>query len=551
MKETKKIKFGIKQKTLCFILFPCLMICIFVSIYAVSSYRDIIRGEVEKQLYTASYGATIISESLGMKAANMKDQIDEYAEAVGVEITIFEGDVRVVSSIDGALGTVMDADIKDTLFKTGENLFTVNANVNGELYYGYYIPFIYNGELAGAVFAGIPHTEAEAIITSNLEKLIIWIVMITVIFTVLASTQISKMLKKLIDSLGLVEQLHSNNLKVSYNDRFKKNLDEYEMIYNDTYEFAIGLKEIVANIKDVSENLNNMSEELNKNADFANLRTNDITRAVENVSSGAQGQAEDTQEVAKSIANIGDNISNITDNTNVLANTANEMNTAKDKVVETLEVLTDTNKSTISNINDVNNQISLTNKSISAIYEALNLIQDIAEQTNLLSLNASIEAARAGEVGKGFAVVAEEIKKLAEQSSESSQGINKNLNDLVENYQLIIKKMEQTTDDINEQNSNLIDTKNNFKTLENGIVNTNQQITSIHKMLKQLNNERDKINEVVLNLSALSEENAASSQEILASIEELNNILHMVNDKAARLTGLSSELTSKVDIFTI
>lgn len=547
----KRFKFGIREKTLCLVIIPCLLIGLVVSIYAAVSYRNIIEMEVEEKLMATAYGATIISESLGMKADNMIDQIDRYAEESGVDITIFQGNVRAVSSIEGAVGTTMAEDIEKSLVETQENYFATDANVNGHPYFGYYIPFVVDGELAGSVFAGVPQEDANATIFTKTRNLVLVIIAIAIVVMIVATLFVNKLLKKLFSSVALVEQLYNNNLAVDYNNQFQGNRDEYEGIYNSTYEFASNLNDIITNIMNVSNDMNNISGDLNENASIANQTTEEIAKAVENVASGAQNQAEDTQNVVESVNNMGSNIENIMENTNFLSETATKMNDAKEKVIDALDMLTVTNNSTMDDVKDVNRQIDLTNESINSIFAALNLIQDIATQTNLLSLNASIEAARAGEVGKGFAVVAEEIKKLAEQSSENSDEINQNLNALVSNYKLMIQKMEQTTNNINEQNDKLNETKANFVTLENGINDTNKQIELINELVESLDRERDSISGVVLELSAISEQNAASTQEITASIEELNGIVNMVDDRANGISEISQELADKVAIFNV
>lgn len=547
----KRFKFGIREKTLSLVVIPCLLIGLIVSIYAAVSYKNIIQMEVEEKLMAAAYATELIDNNTGEDMELKDEEVLLYAEEAGVEITIFDGNVRVSSSIDGAVGTTMAENIEESMEKTGENYFATDANVNGHPFFGYYVPYIEDGKLVGAAFAGVPQEDANATITSKTRNLVLVIVAIVIVVMVVATLFINKLLKKLVSSVALVEQLHSNNLAIDYNTQFKNNSDEYEGIYNSTYEFAANLNEIITNIKNASEDMRHISGDLNENANIANQTTEEITKAVENVASGAQNQAEDTQNVVESVNNMGSNIENIMENTNFLSETATKMNDAKEKVIDALDMLTVTNNSTMDDVKDVNRQIDLTNESINSIFAALNLIQDIATQTNLLSLNASIEAARAGEVGKGFAVVAEEIKKLAEQSSENSDEINQNLNALVSNYKLMIQKMEQTTNNINEQNDKLNETRANFVTLENGINDTNKQIELINELVEALDEERDSISGVVLSLSAISEQNAASTQEITASIEELNGIVNMVDDKANGLSEISRELADKVAIFNV
>lgn len=520
--KKKKYRYGIKEKTLSFILFPCIMIALFSCIYTGYSQYNTIEDEIGTELKTAAYGARIISESLGMNADEMKSQIDTYADETDTEITIFNGDVRTVTSIDNALNTKMDAHIEEQLIKTKANLYVKDALVNGEEYFGYYIPFVQNNELRGAAFSGIPKAKAQSII-----------------------------IKKLTVASDYAESLDENDLCVEYDNKIKNDVDEYTEIANILYRAINKLRDLITNINTSSQSSLNISSELSRNSQNLSRTTTEIANVISNVTEGAQNQADETQKVAESIQNMGKDIEIIVDNGDKLSEAAQNMSAAQNKVVDTMSVLHSTNQTIMNDVTEVNNQIEITNNSIKSIYSALSIIQDIAEQTNLLSLNASIEAARAGEAGKGFAVVASEIKQLADQSSTNSSEIECSLQALIENYKLIIDKMENTTANIGEQNDKLRETESDFETLNSGIAETTTQIKEINDIVSDINNQREVINEAVLNLSAISEENAASSQEVMASVEELNSIVSIVDDKASELEKMNKELNELVAVFRI
>lgn len=549
--KKKKYRYGIKEKTLSFILFPCIMIALFSCIYTGYSQYNTIEDEIGTELKTAAYGARIISESLGMNADEMKSQIDTYADETDTEITIFNGDVRTVTSIDNALNTKMDAHIEEQLIKTKANLYVKDSLVNGEEYFGYYIPFVQNNELRGAAFSGIPKAKVQSIIIKKVAAMVISIVIIMAVFVTLAVLQIGRILKKLTVASDYAESLDENDLCVEYDNKIKNDVDEYTGIANILYRAINKLRDLITNINTSSQNSLNISSELSRNSQNLSRTTTEIANVISNVTEGAQNQADETQKVAESIQNMGKDIEIIVDNGDKLSEAAQNMSAAQNKVVDTMSVLHSTNQTIMNDVTEVNNQIEITNNSIKSIYSALSIIQDIAEQTNLLSLNASIEAARAGEAGKGFAVVASEIKQLADQSSTNSSEIECSLQALIENYKLIIDKMENTTANIGEQNDKLRETESDFETLNSGIAETTTQIKEINDIVSDINNQREVINEAVLNLSAISEENAASSQEVMASVEELNSIVSIVDDKASELEKMNKELNELVAVFRI
>ena len=549
--KKKKYRYGIKEKTLSFILFPCIMIALFSCIYTGYSQYNTIEDEIGTELKTAAYGARIISESLGMNADEMKSQIDTYADETDTEITIFNGDVRTVTSIDNALNTKMDAHIEEQLIKTKANLYVKDSLVNGEEYFGYYIPFVQNNELRGAAFSGIPKAKVQSIIIKKVAAMVISIVIIMAVFVTLAVLQIGRILKKLTVASDYAESLDENDLCVEYDNKIKNDVDEYTEIANILYRAINKLRDLITNINTSSQSSLNISSELSRNSQNLSRTTTEIANVISNVTEGAQNQADETQKVAESIQNMGKDIEIIVDNGDKLSEAAQNMSAAQNKVVDTMSVLHSTNQTIMNDVTEVNNQIEITNNSIKSIYSALSIIQDIAEQTNLLSLNASIEAARAGEAGKGFAVVASEIKQLADQSSTNSSEIECSLQALIENYKLIIDKMENTTANIGEQNDKLRETESDFEILNSGIAETTTQIKEINDIVSDINNQREVINEAVLNLSAISEENAASSQEVMASVEELNSIVSIVDDKASELEKMNKELNELVAVFRI
>ena len=549
--KKKKYRYGIKEKTLSFILFPCIMIALFSCIYTGYSQYNTIEDEIGTELKTAASGARIISESLGMNADEMKSQIDTYADETDTEITIFNGDVRTVTSIDNALNTKMDAHIEEQLIKTKANLYVKDSLVNGEEYFGYYIPFVQNNELRGAAFSGIPKAKVQSIIIKKVAAMVISIVIIMAVFVTLAVLQIGRILKKLEVASDYAESLDENDLCVEYDNKIKNDVDEYTGIANILYRAINKLRDLITNINTSSQSSLNISSELSRNSQNLSRTTTEIANVISNVTEGAQNQADETQKVAESIQNMGKDIEIIVDNGDKLSEAAQNMSAAQNKVVDTMSVLHSTNQTIMNDVTEVNNQIEITNNSIKSIYSALSIIQDIAEQTNLLSLNASIEAARAGEAGKGFAVVASEIKQLADQSSTNSSEIECSLQALIENYKLIIDKMENTTANIGEQNDKLRETESDFETLNSGIAETTTQIKEINDIVSDINNQREVINEAVLNLSAISEENAASSQEVMASVEELNSIVSIVDDKASELEKMNKELNELVAVFRI
>lgn len=311
------------------------------------------------------------------------------------------------------------------------------------------------------------------------------------------------------------------------------------------------MEKMILDIRKRSEELFATSDVLSKDSEETYEMVIQVEKAVSEIAEGATSQAGETQKATESVITIGNMVEEtaseagrLHDNTDVIKNLGSEANS-------TLADLTEINRKTKEAIEIISGQTNTTNESALKIREATALITSIATETNLLSLNASIEAARAGEQGRGFAVVASQIQKLAEQSNESAKTIEKIVSALINDSEKAVHTMEEVKDVMEEQNIKVDKAGEIFEDVLRGIEVTIKGVTTISDYTAKMDTARVNVVDVVQNLTAIAEENAAATEETSASATEVNNIIGNISDKAKDVRGIAENLHDTVEVFKI
>jgi len=181
---------------------------------------------------------------------------------------------------------------------------------------------------------------------------------------------------------------------------------------------------------------------------------------------------------------------------------------------------------------------------INSIMGFLENINQIAEQTNLLALNAAIEAARAGEQGKGFAVVADEVRKLAEGSAKTVKDINRVIQDISVQMKTTVESSINGNKAVEVGERLICDVSSYFGEFKQVFNKTNQSLLNETKMIEKISESFLQIQAQIENVACISEENAASTQEVVSTIEMENSNILAIGFSIKEINTLSGDLSS-------
>lgn len=263
----------------------------------------------------------------------------------------------------------------------------------------------------------------------------------------------------------------------------------------------------------------------------------------------ADGSETETNEVTNSMQmfnELADKLMSSEDKVNITVKNMIKLKENNEIGMNSIEELINKFSENIESTENIFYEIQNLSQKSQSIGNIIETINSIAQQTNLLSLNAAIEAARAGEAGKGFAVVAEEIKKLAEQSADSTHEVDKILIEILNIVENTRKTMSKNKDIVMESNSKLNITVNVFKNIVDSSEKVMQDISILNNELKVIEDLKGSLISSIEKLEAISEESSISTKEVYDATKEqassVSSVTQTMEDIKNIIVNLSSIL---------
>lgn len=565
---------NLKKKILAITIGPVLILGIITILFTVTMVKNSMMDETKDALKgTAAATLAAYDQNTGdyLETSNgdiwkgsyniskSENLVDRIKDNTGMDVTFFYGDKRIMTSaMDENGNRILKSKAGDVIVEKvlngGEEYFSEAVSIEGTLNYGYFMPVYQNGsdtDIVGMVFVGTNKQDKDAVVMRLLGSIVAAVAAIMLVCLIVSTKLASTISKNIRTSIKTVEKIAAGDLNVQVNNKLLKSKDEIGDLSRVTITLRDAMQRTTLEINQNVQKLLEASSLLGTAADNTNGTMNKVRTAVNRIVENSTEQAENSKSTSEHMRLMGDNITETSAEVEALNSNAAFMHESSEKAAETLANLQRINGEVEQIIGEVQEQTNRTNDSVQQIYKATAFIASIAEETDLLSLNASIEAARAGENGKGFAVVAEQIKKLSEQSNQSSSEIEETAMMLSEDSQKAVEIMQKMQEIIMSQSESMQDTQKVVEEVVAQIANSMQSIQQIKETTEHLANVRNEVLQAVETLSNIAQDSVSGTKKTYEDTEEVVDTFKQVYMSAEQLREIADQLAGSVQYFHV
>lgn len=306
------------------------------------------------------------------------------------------------------------------------------------------------------------------------------------------------------------------------------------------------LLDVLSSVKTLSNDLEQTSAVVSTKSDTMIRMNEQMNHSFQEVSTAIITQSESIGSIERNLQDINGRI----------VQTSSSSNEIKIRATYTGEIMTvnDLNMQALfqqivfvsESIESAKTTISHLNESSQKIERILSTVREVADQTRLLALNAAIEAARAGEAGKGFSVVASEIRKLSERTSESTLEIQSILSMIQDESTASFKQIEEGKQATELSVTKASETLSSFERMSEDIKQTIHLVNELDIAIREIETGSKKISYEISNMSAVTEESAASIEQLIAISDEQTSSAKNVDSELMHLKSISESLYQRL-----
>jgi methyl-accepting chemotaxis protein len=311
--------------------------------------------------------------------------------------------------------------------------------------------------------------------------------------------------------------------------------DEIGLLCNALNVMLESFRTLVGNLSEGADIFCQSSESLATRANTTTNAAKQVALSINQVALGSQDQARSVetillavQEMSSGIQQIDHNVSLANEASTQALNFANQGGQAITEISAQFEHIHQT-------VDETGSIISKLGEKSASIESIVETIKTISDQTNLLALNAAIEAARAGEHGRGFSVVAEEVRKLAEQSTQSSAQIEQIIQDIKINVERAISSMTAEIEVVQSGSQVVDEAHSAFDKIMESTKVVNLQIKEVSLFTHNIADSSEKISKEIEQVSAITSQTTAQSEEVAASSSEQMDSMQEISSSAEEL----------------